>query len=65
MLTVQELKAQAEALRKVAPRGRIKYDAIDRCWLVKYDDGEFDVTDAYRLTANRGWVLFSTIKTEI
>jgi hypothetical protein len=64
MLT--QFTIQAEKLRKIVPaKSKIKYDPIDRCWEVKYVEGEYVVTDCYRLTANRGFVCFSTIKTEI
>jgi hypothetical protein len=66
MLTQEQFTIQAEKLRKFVPsKSKIKYDPIDRCWEVKYEEGEWIVVDSYKLTANRGFVRFSTIKTEI
>jgi hypothetical protein len=66
MLTATERKTQAEKLRNIVMAdSKIKYDPIDRHWEVEYEDGEFDVKDCYRFTANRGFMLIATIKTEI
>ena len=66
MLTQEQFTTLAEKLRKIVPaKSKIKYDAIERYWNVKYEEGEWLVVDCYKLTANRGFVRFSTIKTEI
>jgi hypothetical protein len=66
MLTQTQYNETAAKLRKFVPsKSKIKYDPIDRCWEVKYEEGEWIVVDSYKLTANRGFVRISTIKTEI
>jgi hypothetical protein len=66
MLTQTQYNETAAKLRKFVPiKSKIRYDSIDRCWEVKYEEGEWLVVDCYKLTANRGFVRFSTIKTEI
>ena len=66
MLTKIEIKNLTEKLREIVGRGSVTWDSVDRCWLVKYKDGEFNITDAYRLTANKkGFINFSRIEVEI
>ena len=66
MLTSTKLKELADDLRKIVrPNSKVKYNAVDRYWEVRYEEGDSTVTDSYKLTANRGWMRFSTIKTEI
>jgi hypothetical protein len=66
MLTQEQFTTLAEKLRKIVPaKSKIKYDAIERYWNVKYEEAEYKVVDSYKFTSNRGFVRFSTIKTEI
>jgi hypothetical protein len=66
MMTQEQLTDLVKKLRKIVPvKSKIKYDPIERYWNVKYEESEFVVNDAYRYTANRGFVRYSTIKTEI